>query len=445
MTRVSRSRSKPEPAGPEAGGRTVGGRYLLAGRPRGSGFAAVDRRSGAEVQLDAVPLPETVDLSVEPFDQVVAPAPVDSTARRALDQCLTVARAMPDHPRLSQVFQVLDEGGYLWVVGEAVPAVTLGALLEHGPLSPYRAAELANDLLAALRAVHAAGMVHGNLTVDTVLVCDDGTALLAGLLVGVAQEALCGGPGAALPGAGVPAGPWSPARTRARDARAVIVGPVPERWAPEQVGPLPGPTYRPPSLVPSPVPPAPVRPLPPEEGLAVGAPADAWALGVLLYRAVTGEPPFPQGEVEELFTAIRRGRIGSAPAPRQLPRPAPAAGGRPAGPPPELPECGPLGPLVLRLLRTDPLLRPTLPEATERIRRLLVRAPEPVGLDAVSSVSALLPVPRRRGDVLEHPDFPGRHHHAAPARHPALLGLLLVGGVLLFALLAVVLVVMTSH
>ncbi|MFC1417118.1 hypothetical protein [Streptacidiphilus cavernicola] len=532
-----------------AGGRVLGGRYLLSGRPRGSGAAAVDQRSGAEVQLDAVPLPEVV----EPFDQVALPAPgrPDSTSARALTLAAFVAETVPDHPRLSQVFQVFDEAGYLWVAGEAVPGVTLRTLLERGgPLSPYRAAELAYDLVTALRAVHAAGLVHGNVTVDTVLVCDDGTALLGGLVVGVAQEALCGGPGADQPGAGAPGGPWAPVRIRARDARAVIVGAVPERWSPEQTGPpptdavpradavrsgyavpppyaqqpasaspsgypaspdappsgypappvdarMPGygppptaapsrsslqdgplgapigspapprpPAFPPPTTPPSPpaspptTTPAPTTPPPPRgaprQAPAVGVEADAWALGVLLYRAVAGEAPFPQQDTAELFAAIRSGQFGRPGRPAALPRATatrpgqrqgqnPGQGqGQPPSPPPELPECGPLGPLVARLLRTDPAARPALPEAAESIRQLLVRAPEPIDQDELLSVAALLPVQRRRGEVLEHPEFP-HHRHAAPRRHPALLGAALVGGIILFVLLALVLVVSVSR
>ena len=59
-------------------------------------------------------------------------------------------------------------------------------------LTPYRAAEVASDVLTALRALHAHGWTHRNVTARTVLVCDDGRAMLGGLAAGAAQEALCG-------------------------------------------------------------------------------------------------------------------------------------------------------------------------------------------------------------------------------------------------------------
>ncbi len=420
------------PSDGTADGRLLAGRYRLTGRPRGTGVAAVDVRSGAEVQLDAVPLPVTVT----PFDQDL-PAGSDETAARALTQTAFVTQVVPDHPRLSQVFQVFAEDGYLWVAGEAVPGAPLAALLARGPLSAYRAAELAHDLVAALRAVHAMGLVHGNLTADTVTVCEDGTALLGGLVVGAAQEALCGGPGAGTPGAGVPESPWNPARVRARDARAVVVGAVSERWAPEQAGP------------------GAVRAASPEAaaeaaaGIAAGWPvgpaADAWALGALLHRALTGGPLLPEQD------AAHPDR--PRPADRRTLPGAPRAGSSKAGPSKEL---GPLGPLVLRLLAADPEARPALAEVQEELRTLLLRAPEPVDQEAVSAVAELLPPPRRAalggrrrtepragGTVLAQPPDT-RHHHAAPARHPARLGAVLVGGILALVLLLLVVVVLAA-
>ncbi|NEE44405.1 protein kinase, partial [Streptomyces sp. SID8455] len=77
-------------------------------------------------------------------------------------------------------------------VSEAVPARPLAALLAERPLTPYRAAEVAADVLTALRVLHAHGWVHRNITARTVLVCDDGRVMLTGLAAGAAEEALCG-------------------------------------------------------------------------------------------------------------------------------------------------------------------------------------------------------------------------------------------------------------
>jgi len=447
----SGSDDRAGPAGPDASGRMLARRYRLTGGRLGSGVAAADTRSGVAVQLDAVPLPELVT----PFDQDREQLPVtDDTAARALDRATFAADAVPDHPRLAQVFEVFAEDGYLWVVGEAVRGVPLGVLLDRaGAVGPYRAAELAGDLVSALRAVHAVGLVHGNVTVETVTVCDDGTALLGGLAVGAAQEALCGGPGSDIPGAGVPASAWTPARTRARDARRVVVGAAPERWAPEQRGPATGTRLAKEAAGP---------------GLAVGPAADAWALGALLHRALTGEP-LPGAEPGDPRSdvpgpvALRPGdsrpgdsRPGdSRPGvPRQV-RDGQARGGRGAKAPDPL---GPLGPLVGRLLATDPQARPGLAEVEAQLRQLLSRAPEPMGW-ARPGPAALPPGPRRTallgragsaGDSAGQVEQP--HHHAAPhqrpdssRRSPALLGAVLLGGMLLIVVSTLVIAALVAR
>ncbi|WP_306321026.1 MULTISPECIES: protein kinase [unclassified Streptomyces] len=174
---------------------------------------AFDTYSGQEVLVRQVPLPEVVEAEVLDADGLpegfrpggdggrggVEPSP--SSQLRASGGGPIVARAVeaaqaaariPDHPRLDQVFDVFAEGGSLWVVSEWVAARPLAALLERGPLSPYRAAEVAADVLTALRVLHAHGWVHRNVTARTVLVCDDGRVMLTGLAVGAVEEALCG-------------------------------------------------------------------------------------------------------------------------------------------------------------------------------------------------------------------------------------------------------------
>ncbi|MFD6185253.1 serine/threonine protein kinase [Streptomyces goshikiensis] len=156
---------------------------------------AFDTRSGQEVLVRQVPLPEVVD--AELLDGSRTPAAGRGAAgelpavRRAI-AAAQAAASVPDHPRLDQVFDVFAEGGSLWIVSELVPARPLAALIADEPLSPYRAAEVAADVLTALRVLHAHGWTHRNITVRTVLICDDGRVVLTGLAAGAAEDALCG-------------------------------------------------------------------------------------------------------------------------------------------------------------------------------------------------------------------------------------------------------------
>ncbi|MFF3212308.1 hypothetical protein ACFYYB_16770 [Streptomyces sp. NPDC002886] len=161
---------------------------------------AFDTRSGQEVLVRQVPLPEVVD--AELLDGTRGGPPPVAGGRRvphgelpAVRRAIEAAQAaasVPDHPRLDQVFDVFAEGGSLWIVSELVPARPLAALIADEPLSPYRAAEVAADVLTALRVLHAHGWTHRNITMRTVLICEDGRVVLTGLAAGAAEDALCG-------------------------------------------------------------------------------------------------------------------------------------------------------------------------------------------------------------------------------------------------------------
>ncbi|MFF4762730.1 protein kinase [Streptomyces sp. NPDC001292] len=206
-------------------GRVLADRYRLPLPPSDeyelTETRAFDTYSGQEVLLRQVPLPEVVEAEVLDADglpdgftardgaswrgtartgrtageargaRTASRRPADPAVRRAVEAAQASAR-IPDHPRLDQVFDVFAEGGSLWVVSELVAARPLAALLAEKPLTPYRAAEVASDILTALRVLHAHGWVHRNITARTVLVCDDGRVMLTGLAVGAAEEALCG-------------------------------------------------------------------------------------------------------------------------------------------------------------------------------------------------------------------------------------------------------------
>ncbi|GGR79145.1 hypothetical protein Snoj_77390 [Streptomyces nojiriensis] len=183
----------------EYAGRILAGRYRLPLPPSDEyeliETRAFDTRSGQEVLVRQVPLPEVVDAELLDGPRAVPAArrsPADLPAVRRAIEAAQAAASIPDHPRLDQVFDVFAEGESLWIVSELVPARPLAALIADEPLSPYRAAEVASDVLTALRVLHAHGWTHRNITVRTVLVCEDGRVVLTGLAAGAAEEALCG-------------------------------------------------------------------------------------------------------------------------------------------------------------------------------------------------------------------------------------------------------------
>ncbi|MFI7289287.1 protein kinase [Streptomyces anulatus] len=186
-------------------GRVLADRYRLP-LPPSDGYElaetrAFDTYSGQEVLVRQVPLPEIVDAEVLDADGQPSASgratgravrrSTDPAVRRAIEAAQAAAQ-VPDHPRLDQVFDVFAEAGSLWIVSELVAARPLAALLAERPLNPYRAAEIGSDVLTALRVLHAHGWTHRNITVRTVLVCDDGRVMLTGLAAGAAEEALCG-------------------------------------------------------------------------------------------------------------------------------------------------------------------------------------------------------------------------------------------------------------
>ncbi|MET8546500.1 protein kinase [Kitasatospora sp. NPDC004799] len=365
-----------------APGQLLAGRYRLTDRPEPLRADAVDERTGESVLLSALELPGL--LTVGQDVEEAAAAQADRLVRRVA----AVGSAAPvAHPRLLRGVGAFVEGELLWTAEERPVGRTAAELLADGPLPPYRAAEVAADVAGALRALHAAGLTHGALTAESVLVCEDGAAMLGGLLAGVAEEALAeelGGPGG----------------RRRYEVRATLVGPVAERW------PLDG-----------------------------GPAGDCWALGVLLQRLVTGRAPYPERNVPELVTAVRDGRREPAVV------------------------CGPLAPLVERLLQPDPARRPTAEAVRGELAELLAGAPEPVDEERAAAMPVLKPeaplVPRRRGGGSVgaragrsarkggNGGASGAGGGAKPPRiSPALLGPLLVGGVFVLLALGIAAVVL---
>ncbi|MBD0671437.1 protein kinase domain-containing protein [Streptomyces sp. CBMA156] len=368
-------------------GELLAGRYRLTDRPGPLCAHAVDDRTGESVLLRALELPGVLTAAQDPEEASAAQA--DRLVRRVA----AVGSAAPvAHPRLLRGVGAFVEDELLWTVEERPAGVTVAELLAAGPLAPYRAAELAADLAGALRALHAAGLTHGNLTAESVLVCEDGAAMLGGLLAGVAEEALSeelGGPGG----------------RRRYEVRATLVGPVAERW------PLDG-----------------------------GPAGDCWALGVLVQRLVAGRSPYPERSVPELVTAVRDGRREPSvvcgalgPLVEGLVQPDPALRPTAEAARGELAELlagapEPVDEERAAQRRTDgvPVLKPEAPLVPR------TRGGKARGSRVGRSV-------RKGGDTGD----PGAGNGAKPPRiPPALLGPLLVGGVFVLLVLGIAAVVL---
>jgi len=139
------------------------------------------------------------------------------------------------------VYDVALEGGRPWIVMELVRGLSLADRLEgEGPLPPRRAAHIGAEVLAALRAAHAAGVLHRDVKPANVLLAEDGRVVLTDFGIATVEG------------------------SSALTMTGEVIG-SPEFLAPERaLGRTPGPE------------------------------SDLWSLGVLLYAAVEGSSPFRQ-------------------------------------------------------------------------------------------------------------------------------------------------------
>ncbi len=157
------------------------------------------------------------------------------------------------HPNVAAVHDVITHDGSYGLVMDYYGRATLTALLRGGRRLPPRiVAALGLQLLAALQAVHAAGVVHCDVKPANLLLGDDGRLVLIDF--GIAETG---------------DEPAHPARRNGD-----VVG---------------SPAYMAPEVV---------------RGEAPGPPADLWSLGATLYTAVEGRPPFPPGDPVPTLAAV---------------------------------------------------------------------------------------------------------------------------------------------
>jgi hypothetical protein len=108
---------------------------------------------------------------------VVLRYPGGDSAQEMLQAAVTASRVI--HPNLAGVYDAIDEDGRAYVVREWIDGEALRELVVEEPLDAERATSIAHSVASAVAAVHATGMVHGNVHPGTVMVGADGRVVLA--------------------------------------------------------------------------------------------------------------------------------------------------------------------------------------------------------------------------------------------------------------------------
>lgn len=241
--------STPAPSAPDPGaGRLIAGRYRLLAKLGHGGMGTVWRAKD-----------ETVDREVAVKEPRVPDHLPERERDNAFERMRREARAAArlDHPGVVNVHDVAVVDGRPWIVMELVRGRSLGDALQEGTLDAREAARIGLEVLGALEAAHAAGVLHRDVKPDNVLLGRHDRVVLTDF--GIAQ----------IEG-----------ETNLTDTGGFVGSP--EYIAPERVlGRRPGPA------------------------------SDLWSLGVVLYAATEGVSPFRRSNTPATLQSV----LNATPAP----------------------------------------------------------------------------------------------------------------------------------
>jgi hypothetical protein len=244
---ATRDGGRVRDAAPAAGeraapGMSIGGRYTLRTAIGHGGMGTVWRATDSLLRRD-VAVKEVL------LPPALAPSDRDAMYQRTMREAR--AAAALSHPAVVQVYDVVTEGGRPWIVMELLQARSLSEMIvQDGPLAPRAVAKIGLALLGALEVAHAAEVLHRDVKPANVLICADGRCVLTDF--GVAR----------MP----------------TDSELTTPGMVlgsPHFISPERA-----------------------------IGAAFGPPSDLFSLGVTLYTAVEGHPPFDKRDAFETMRAV---------------------------------------------------------------------------------------------------------------------------------------------
>ncbi|MEV3857914.1 serine/threonine-protein kinase [Streptomyces sp. NPDC050095] len=222
-------------------GRLVAGRYRLLSKLGHGGMGTVWRAKD-----------ETVDREVAVKEPRVPDHLPDRERANAFERMRREARAAArlDHPAVVNVHDVAVEDGQPWIVMEFVQGRSMGDALKEGTLGVREAARIGLEVLGALEAAHAAGILHRDVKPDNVMLGRHDRVVLTDF--GIAQ----------IEG-----------ETNLTDTGGFVGSP--EFIAPERVlGQRPGPA------------------------------SDLWSLGVVLYAATEGVSPFRRSNTPATLQSV---------------------------------------------------------------------------------------------------------------------------------------------
>ncbi|WP_460399763.1 serine/threonine-protein kinase [Actinophytocola sediminis] len=222
--------------------RVIAGRYAVLQEIGRGGMGIVwlaeDRMIGRQVAIKELHLPA----GVPPEERLVLEERVLREARAA---------GRLNDPAVVTVYDVLQEAGNTFIVMELIKAPTLSAIVaQQGPLPQDAVARLAEQLMSALEAAHAAGIVHRDVKPSNIMVSANGRVKLTDF--GIAQST------------------DDPRLTTS----GVLVG-SPSYIAPERI-----------------------------RGGEADPGSDLWALAAVLYFAVEGHSPFERSSTAATMHAI---------------------------------------------------------------------------------------------------------------------------------------------